>query len=188
MGVYYDEYGRQVYAGATPIPLDPVDLPTPTPRPTLAFTYTQISVNGLTFEYPVGWMVDTPDANTIILTDPNTYDNYNASMTITIESVASSFTLSDCKTKVAQMLQEIGQYNYTDWQTNQVAERTLLKKDGYYNNYRGEYYDGTIVRGRVMVALLDNHQIITLHMSCPGWYNESYMNVVGHFRDTAKLN
>ena len=45
-----------------------------------------------------------------------------------------------------------------------------------------------MIRGRVMVALLDNHQIITLHMSCPGWFNESYMNVVAHFRDTAKMD
>ena len=82
------------------------------------------------------------------------------------------------------MLAEIGQYNYTEWTTTDLAERTLLKKDGYYANYRGQYYDGTIVRGRVMVALLDNNQIITVHMAAPGWFNESYMNVVSHFRDT----
>ena len=33
VGVYFDEYGRQIYAGATPIPLDPIDLPTPRPGP-----------------------------------------------------------------------------------------------------------------------------------------------------------
>lgn len=27
------------YAGSTPIPLDPIDMPTPTPRPSLSFTY-----------------------------------------------------------------------------------------------------------------------------------------------------
>ncbi len=188
VGVYYDEYGRQIYAGATPIPLDPIDLPTPTPRPSLAFTYTQASVNGLTFEYPEGWMVDTPDSRTIILTDPVTYDNYNATMTVRFESVPNSYALNDVKTRVSDMLKEIGQYNYTEWTSTSLAERTLLKKNGYYANYRGVYYDGTIVRGRVMVALLDNGQIITLHMSCPGWYNESYMNVVAHFRDTAKMN
>ncbi len=188
VGVFYDEYGRQIYAGATPIPLDPIDLPTPTPRPSLAFTYTQTSASGLTFEFPEGWMVDTPDSRTIILTDPVTYDNYNASMTVRFESVPSSYTLNDVKTRVSDMLKEIGQYNYTEWTATSLAERTLLKKNGYYANYRGVYYDGTIVPGRVMVALLDNGQIITLHMSCPGWYNESYMNVVAHFRDTAKMN
>ena len=188
VGVYFDEFGRQPYAGATPIPLDPIDLPTPTPRPSLAFSYSQISVNGLTFEAPVGWSIETPSANTFVLTDPNTYDNYNASMTVTIENVPNSFTLNDAKTRVGDMLKEIGQYNYTQWSSTSLAERTLLKKDGYYANYRGVYYDGTIVRGRVMVALLDNNQIITLHMTCPGWFNESYMNVVAHFRDTVKRN
>ena len=52
VGVYYDEYGRQIYAGATPIPLDPIDLPTATPRKPLSFSYAQVSANGLTFEYP----------------------------------------------------------------------------------------------------------------------------------------
>ena len=187
-GVYTDEYGRQPYAGATPIPLDPVDLPTPTPRPSLAFNYTPVTVNGLTFEAPVGWQIETPSADTFIMSDPVTYDNYNASMTVRFETVPSNYTLNDVKTKVNDMLKEIGQYNYTQWSSTSLAERTLLKKDGYYANYRGVYYDGTIVRGRVMVALLDNNQIITLHMTCPGWFNESYMNVVAHFRDTVKRN
>ena len=32
-GAAYNDYGRNVYAGATPIPLDPIDMPTPTPSP-----------------------------------------------------------------------------------------------------------------------------------------------------------
>ena len=46
--------------------------------------------------------------------------------------------------------------------------------------------DGTIIRGRVMVALLEGNKIITVHMMVPGWFNESYMKVVDHFRDTLK--
>ena len=29
----YNANGERVYAGATPIPIDPIDMPTPTPRP-----------------------------------------------------------------------------------------------------------------------------------------------------------
>ena len=122
----------------------------------------------------------------IVLTDPVTYDNYNATMTVRFESVPSSYALNDVKTRVSDMLKEIGQYNYTEWTSTSLAERTLLKKNGYYANYRGVQYDGTIVRGRVMVALLDGNRIITLHMSGPAGYNESYMNVVSHFRETLK--
>lgn len=185
----YDSLGNQIYAGATPIPLDPIDMPTPTPRPSLSFTFGPATAENihLSFEAPVGWGLDTSAADAITLIDPNTYDNINATMTVRIATVSNSYKLADAKAEVRNMLKEIGQYNFTDWNATDLAERTLLKKDGYYANYRGEYYDGTVVRGRVMVALLDNNRIITLHMSCPGWYNESYMNVVSHFRDTAKL-
>lgn len=185
-GAVYNEYGQAVYAGATPIPLDPVDMPTATPRPSLTFSYGTVTATqlGLSFEAPAGWYMDTSSPDMVVLTDPNSYDNFTATMTIKITAVSSSYKLADVKTEVRNILKELGQYNYTKWETTELASRTLLKKDGYYANYRGEYFDGTIVRGRVMVALLDDNRIITVHMAAPGWYNESYMNVVAHFRDT----
>lgn len=188
-GVVYDDLGNAVYAGATPIPLDPIDMPTPTPRPALTFVYGPVDPPniGITFEAPAGWQADASQQDTIVITDPNQYDGFNATMTVSITPVDRSYKLNDVKTTVRDKLKEIGQYNYTKWETTSLSARTLLKKDGFYANYRGEYYDGTVVRGRVMVALLDDSRIITLHMACPGWYNESYMNVVAHFRDTVKL-
>lgn len=187
-GAVYDDMGNNVYAGASPIPLNPIDMPTATPRPALTFAYGPVEIPSLrlSFEAPAGWTVDASAADTVVITDPNTYDNYNASMTISITPVSNSYKLNDVKNTVRDKLKEIGQYNYSKWTTTTLSPRTLLKKDGYYANYRGEYYDGTVVRGRVMVALLDGNKIITLHMSCPGWYNESYMNVVAKFRDTVK--
>ena len=188
LGAQYDEYGNALYAGATPIPLDPIDMPTATPRPDLTFSYGAVIADklGIQFEAPVGWMQDTSASDTIVLTDPNTYDGFQATLTIRISDVSSDYKLADVKTEVQNILKEVGQYNYNKWETTSLAARTLLDKDGYYANYRGEYYDGTVVRGRVMVALLDGNKIITVHMAAPGWYNTSYMNVVGHFRDTLK--
>ncbi|MBQ9264551.1 MAG: hypothetical protein IJ189_10175 [Clostridia bacterium] len=188
-GAVYDDLGNAVYAGATPIPLNPIDMPTPTPRPALAFTYGPVELPNLrlSFEAPAGWQVDASQPDTVTITDPNTYDGVNAVMAISITSVPSSYKLNDVKATVKDKLKEIGQYNYGEWSTTDLSARTLLKKDGYYANYRGVYYDGTVVRGRVMVALLDGNRIITLHMACPGWYNEDYMKVVAKFRDTAKL-
>ncbi|MCR4887077.1 MAG: hypothetical protein K5919_09200 [Clostridiales bacterium] len=187
-GAAYDSMGRQIYAGATPKALNPVDLPTPTPRPPLNFTYADAKADNLklTFQAPVGWRMDVSASDTLVLQDPNMYDNVNATMTVKILSVPATYKLADTKTEVKNMLKEIGQYNYTEWKPTELAARTLLHKDGYYANYRGVQYDGTIVRGRVMVALLDGNRIITLHMSCPAGYNESYMNVVSHFRETLK--
>lgn len=185
-GAVYDEYGNQVNVGASPIPIDPIDMPTPTPRPSLTFQYGAVYADklGIAFEAPAGWHVDAADSNMVVLTDPNMYDGINATMTIRMQNVSSQYVLSDVKEEIRAMLKEIGQYNYTTWETTTIADRTLMGKPGYYANYRGELYDGTVVRGRVMVALLGGNRIITVHMKAPGWFNESYMNVVSHFRDT----
>ena len=188
VGGTFDAYNQKVYAGASPIPLDPINLPEPTPRPGLEFTYEAVTADNirLTFEKPVGWYMDATEADSVTLTDPNMYEGVNATMTIRFQSVPNSFKLADVKTELANILKEIGQYNYIKWETKIAAERTLLQKNGYYNNYSGEYYDGTVVSGRVMVALMDDGRIIVLHMMCPGHYNDSYMKVVNQFRNTVK--
>ena len=186
----YDEYGNQLYAGASPIPLDPINMPTPTPKPTLAFTYGDVVASniGLTFQAPAGWGIEMPDSETVILTDPNTYDGVNATMTIRIYTVPSTYKLSDMRTVVTDMIKDISQYNFQSFHKTNVDARTLLKKDGYYADYDGVYYDGTAVNGRVMAALLDGNRVITLHMVCDhGFFDNSYKAVVNHFRDTAKL-
>ena len=33
---------------------------------------------------------------------------------------------------------------------------------------------------------MDGNRIIVVHMSCPGWYNETYMKIVDHFRETVR--
>ena len=174
--------------GATPIPIDPLDMPTPTPRPSLTFQYGAVVAPnlGIEFEAPAGWNVDVSDRSMVVLTDPNQYDGINATMTIRIQNVSGEYDLADVKREVTEMLKEIGQYNYTSWQTYSTERRTMMGREGYYANYRGEMYDGTVVRGRVQVALLDGNRILTLHMKAPGWFNESYMNVVAQFRDTVR--
>lgn len=186
-GVVYDDYGNTMYAGATPIALDPVDMPTPTPRPELTFGYTEVVADslGVKFEAPQGWMMDASTPGTVVLMDPQAYDNYNATMTVSVSSVASTYKLADAKEELRNYLELLGK-GYSTWKANEIASRTLLGKDGYYNNYRGEMADGTVVRGRVMVALLDDSKIMIVHMAAPGWYNESYMGVVSHFRETLK--
>jgi len=185
-GAIYDDYGNLVNVGATPIPLDPIDMPTPTPRPSLTFQYGMVSASklGIAFEAPAGWYVDASSNDMVVLTDPNMYDGINATFSIRMQNVSNAYKLADVKDEVKAILKEVGQYNYSEWETTTLSSRTLLGKDGYYANYRGVLFDGTIVRGRVMVALLDGNRIITVHMKAPGWFNESYMNVVAHFRDT----
>ena len=57
---------------------------------------------------------------------------------------------------------------------------------GYYNNYRGVMSDGTIVRGRVHMAIIGNNKLLTLHITCPGWYNSSYMKIYDNIYSSIK--
>lgn len=188
-GGVYDDYGHSKYAGATPIPLDPIDMPTPTPKPTLTFSYGLVSADkiGLTFEAPVGWQIDTSADDAVTLRDPNPVDGVYATLTVRVTSVASGYKLSDVKSDLLMMVKELGQYNYSTWNTTDTASRTLLKKDGYYIDYHGDYYDGSSVYGRVMMALLDGNREISVHLFCPnGYFTSSYKNVINHVRETLK--
>ncbi len=188
-GSAYNDYGRSLYAGASPIPLDPIDMPTPTPKPQLTFSYGPVTASkiGVSFEGPAGWILDTSADDSVVLTNPTAYDGYNATITVRIYPVASSFKLSDVRTELKNTLKELGQFNFAKWNHTELAARTLLKKDGFYADYDGAYYNGTAIHGRVMMALLDGNKIIMLHLSCPdGFFNSSYKSVINHVRETMK--
>ena len=186
----YSDDGHALYAGATPIPLDPIDMPTPTPKPTLTFSYGPVTADKikLTFEGPAGWGIDTSADDAVTLVNPNALDGYNANLTIRIYNVASTFKLADLRTELTNYLKELGQYNYSKWSTKNIANRQILGKDGYYNDYEGTYYNGTSIYGRVMMALLDGNKVIMIHLACPdGYFNSSYKAVINHVRETLKL-
>ena len=185
----YTSYDTSMYAGATPIPLDPIDMPTTTPKPTLTFSNGLVTLDNLrlSFEAPVGWGIDTSADDAVTLVNQNALDGYNAYITVRVYSVASSFKLADLRTELRNYLKELGQYNFAKWNPTDTATRTLLKKDGYYADYTGQYYDGTAIHGRVMMALLDNQKVIMVHLSCPdGYFESSYKAVINHVRDTLK--
>lgn len=185
----YDDYGRNVYAGATPIPLDPIDMPTATPKPTLKFEYGTVTADNirLMFDAPQGWGVDMSASDAVTLINPNELDGYNAQIVVRVYNVASSFKSGDLKTELRNTLKELGQYNFAKWKTTELASRTILKQEGFYADYEGTYTNGIAIYGRVMMALLDNHQVIMLHLSCPdGYFNSSYKAVINHLRDSLK--
>ncbi len=185
LGVY-NEMGDSVYAGTTPIPLDPIDMPTPTPRPDLVFSYAEYTASklGLSFEAPNDWTVTTDDGTTYTLTDPNTRDGVNAFISITVSTVGSTYKIADVKNDLKSQLAEI-QKKYPTFSVAVAAGRTLMGQDGYYNTYRGEEYDGTVVRGLVHIVLLSG-RTVTIHLQAPGWFNTSYTKVYSKMRNTLK--
>ena len=180
---------NHVYAGATPIPIDPIDMPTATPRPELSFTFGDYTASklGITFKSAVGYDINENIAGSYILTEPAAAvkDNYPCVITLEISGVTKSFSLDDVKTSLSRYLAAEGA-QYKTWETYKAASKTLMNARGYYNNYRGVLADGTIVRGRVHMVLLENNQLLTLHITCPGWYNSSYMKIYDAIHSSIK--
>ena len=180
----------QIFAGATPIPLNPVDMPTPTPRQDIVFTYaTYTATNlGLTFESVAGYTVDDSQPDTYILNEPadRVKDNYPVQFLLSLSPVGANYTRNSIRTDVRNYATDLGKVNYKEWRLYDTAERTLMGKPGYYVNFRGVMHDGTIVRGRVHMALLDNQRLLTLSFTCPAEYNSDYTGVYTHMRSTLK--
>lgn len=176
------------YAGSTPLPLDPIDMPTPTPRPALTFNYETYEVTklGITFDGPAGWIKDDSANDTFTLTEPAPRDNYTAFMTIRKASVSEDYDQSELENEVKGMLETIGDTNYDIWKPSMTDTRTLMEHDGVYANYEGTLVDGTRVRGRVHVTCIDK-VLYSVHMSHAAGYNTDYLQNHQKLRDTMAL-
>ena len=173
------------YAGSTPIPIDPVDMPTPTPKPDVTFEYETYDIKmGYSLDAPTGWEVVQDDANTFILRDPVMRDNVKGQIMLTAQTVPSTYRANDLRSELSNQLTQL-QRNYVQWRVWTPDSRALLGGSGVYNAYRGETYDGTAVRGIVHVALLDR-KVVTLSFSAPADYNTSYQRVYNYVRGHIK--
>ena len=177
------------FAGATPLPLDPIDMPTPTPRPKLTFEYQTYEATklGLKFDGPAGWNADDSANDTFTLTEPEKRDNYTAFMTLYKVPVNKQYNAGDMEQAVNDMLANIRSTNYKDdFRPSYTASRTLIGHEGVYANYEGTLVDGTRVRGRVHVTCIDK-VLYSLHMSHAASYNTEYLQNHAKLRDTLTL-
>lgn len=178
------------FAGATPMMLDPIDMPTAPPRQPLTFTYAAYTAAklGITFESIAGYDVDDSAADAYILRQPESQvvDGYRTEFAFTVTPVQPGYQANDIRADLRSRLEALGGEDYRTWAPTNLAERGLMNAPGYYANYRGVKTDGTIVRGRVHMALLSGNRLLTLHMSCPAEYNTDYITVFTHIRSTLK--
>ncbi len=175
------------YAGATPIPLKPVDLPTPTPHPELTFDYATYTAGslGLSFDCPSGWLVDESQTDVFVLTEPETqmHDGQQCIITISAEPVTANYSESDLKKQVTQRLKEIGSVNFTVWNPSLTATRTLLGSNGVYANYTGTLANGVELAGRILYASANN-KLYGVEMVYPRDYRDDYLNIFAKIRET----
>ncbi len=180
------------YAGATPVVIDPIDKPTPTPLPTLSFSFMTYEAPSLhmTFEGPSGWTVDDTVSDTYTLTNPDPSMDYAAYLTVRTVPVNKAYTKSELTKEVKGMLDTLsGSGELSGFSPSNTAERTFLGTTGVYANYTAvEKETGAEIAGRLIVACV-NRTLYTLHVSYPRGYRDFYVtNVYDKFRHSVKLN
>ncbi|MDO4483035.1 MAG: hypothetical protein Q4C54_00970 [Clostridia bacterium] len=176
------------YAGATPVVIDPIDKPTPTPVPPLAFTFQTYEATKLhlSFEAPAGWAVEDGLDGMIVLTNPDTNADYPASITVTAGTVSSQYGTSDLKKELNNMMNTF-KVGMKKWSPSKTADRTLMDKNGVYVNYTATTADGAQIGGRMHVTCI-NKVLYTVHITYPAAYKDTYIDsVYKQLRNTIKI-
>lgn len=198
MGEYEDEptaepERRSEYAGATPVLIDPIDRPTPTPLPALNFTFQKYEAAALrlSFEAPAGWIPDESKPDSYTLINPMPGMNYEGRLTITKVGVNKKYTKNDLIKEIKEKVTEIGA-DYKKIERSNTAGRKFMNADGVYINYKATTEDGVKVAGRLIMAYTNN-TLYTLHVSYPQGYAKEYIDgdknqssVYDKFRHTVK--
>ncbi|QTE71687.1 hypothetical protein JRC49_02320 [Clostridiales bacterium FE2011] len=179
---------KSEYAGATPVLVDPIDKPTPTPLPPLTFSYQKYTASALhlTFEGPVGWVEDDSMPDTYILTNPTAGVDYAAQLSIQLVPVDKARNKNELIKEVKTRLDEIGG-TCLKYERSQTAGRKFMNVDGVYANYKATTLDGAKIAGRMIISCV-NKTLYILHVSYPQGYTGDYVDkVYDKFRHTVKI-
>lgn len=177
------------YAGSTPIPLSPVDAPSPTPRAPITFTYVPYAVAalGVTFEGPAGWIPDESINEMFTLTEPEQQIKAGQLGTVTVYAVPvnSNYSEANLTTEIKQRLSTIGATNFVEWSPSLTASRFLMGGKGVYANYSGTLANGIKVGGRIHATCIEN-VLYCLQITYPLDFKDDYLNVFAQARTTLK--
>ena len=177
------------YAGATPVLIDPVDKPTPTPLPNLTFTYVTYDVPSLhlSFEAPSGWLPDDSASDTYTLTNPDPSMDYPAKLSIRVVPLSKNYNKNELTKEVKGALDTLGSDGFLKFEKSNTAGRKFLNSDGIYANYTGTTTDGVKIAGRLIMACV-NKMLYILNVSYPQGYTKTYVDsVYDKFRHTVKI-
>jgi len=167
-----------IYAGATPVVIDPIDKPTPTPVPPITFQYQVYDATKLylSFEGPTGWAVDDAMDDIFVLTNPDTSVDFAASLSIRATATTTTYSDAELKTEVSNALSAI-RGNFTSFSPSSVDTRKMQDWAGRYANYTGVMSDGTKVAGRIH-AWSHEKTLYVLQLSYPEAYTRTYIDSV----------
>ena len=180
---------EHTYAGSTPIPLDPVDMPTPTPRPPVTFSYVSYTAGslGLTFEAPSGWIADDSltEVYSVIEPEEQMMGGQQCVVTIVAVPVNTNYDQRDLEKEVKARLNDISATNFAVWEPSLTATRHLMGGKGVYANYSGELVNGVKLGGRIHYVCINN-MLYGVEIMYPREYREDYMNIFDKIRDSLK--
>lgn len=186
---YVDENATPYpYAGSTPIPLDPVDMPSPTPQQVDFFYVPYVISNlGLTFEGPSQWDADESIPEQFTLTEPEAQikDGQPGVIRVYAIPVNSDFSASALRTEVLDRLDAIGSTNFTEWKPSNTATRHLMGSEGVYANYSGTMANGVRIGGRIHCVTIDR-VLYCIEIAYPLSYKSEYEDVFAKMRSTIK--
>ena len=175
------------YAGSSPIPLDPIDAPTATPRTAITFTYVQYDVPalGLSFQGPAGWVPDESVSETYTLSEPEEQikDGQLGILNIYAVPVNSNYNENSLTTEIKDRLNTIGATNFTEWKPSLTATRFLMGSKGVYANYSGTLATGVKVGGRIHATSINN-VLYCVQITYPLGFKDDYLNVFSKVRET----
>ncbi|HNW85726.1 MAG TPA: hypothetical protein PLP25_09745 [Candidatus Limiplasma sp.] len=177
------------YAGSSPIPLIPIDAPSPTPRTALAFTYVPYDVTslGLSFQAPAGWVPDDSVNEMYTLTEPEAQikDGQLGVINVYAVPVNSNYNDNSLVAEVKQRLSTIGSTNFVEWKPSLTASRYLMGGKGIYANYSGTLANGVQVGGRIHATYIDN-VLYCIQITYPLNFKDDYLNVFAQLRESIK--
>ena len=171
---------------ASPIPVDPIDKPTPTPMPKPNFHYDTYTNNamGVSFSIPYTWLLN-PNTNhdtTVQFVEPKSEmmepDGYQTRVTIEKYNMGLNQTAEDARARLETVLEELGA-SFTTFTPNAVDSASFGEGKGYYCYYRADYNDGSKLyemNGRVIV-IAHEKALYQIRLTTPrNWY--SYYNYI----------
>ena len=180
---------KSEYAGATPVLIDPVDKPTPTPLPPLTFSYVTYNATALhlSFDGPAGWMPDDSQPDTYVITNPDPAMDYAAFLSIRTVPVSKNYSKNELIKEVKATLDTFGSDGFSKFEQSNTAVRKFMNSNAVYANYTATTLDGVKAAGRLIIACSDRTLYI-LHVGYPQGYTKTYVEgVYDKFRHTVKL-
>lgn len=175
------------YAGATPVKIDPIDKPTPTPLPKLTFAYTTYQSNNLhlTFDGPAGWMAEE-SADSYMLINPDPSMDYAAKAEIRVTPVNKNYTQKELAKEVSSALDaQRSNGGYDTFETSQTATRTFIDGNGVYASFKGTLKnpEGTGVAGRIIINTVNKNlyvMTVTYPRGLADTFAEGVYNKIRH--------